>query len=91
MLLSSVTAQTPLHLKHPPPMLWLKRTLHGKVVVLLFVLLLQALGVDDVTGFDFMDPPPRAAVIRCVAAVWEEGGRTACSTCWMTLCCKVSN
>lgn len=27
---------------------------------------LQALGIDDVANFDFMDPPPRAAIIRCV-------------------------
>lgn len=26
----------------------------------------QALGVDDVVGFDFLDPPPRAAVLRAL-------------------------
>jgi HrpA-like RNA helicase len=25
---------------------------------------LKALGIDDVLGFDFMDPPPRAALLR---------------------------
>lgn len=24
----------------------------------------QAMGIDDVLGFDFMDPPPRAAILR---------------------------
>lgn len=28
------------------------------------VLQLKALGIEDVLNFDFMDPPPRAAVIR---------------------------
>lgn len=28
------------------------------------VLQLKALGVSDVLGFDFLDPPPRAAIIR---------------------------
>jgi hypothetical protein len=28
------------------------------------VLQLKALGVEDVVGFDFMDKPPRAAVVR---------------------------
>jgi hypothetical protein len=29
------------------------------------VLQLKALGVDDVVGFDFMDKPPTAAIVRC--------------------------
>jgi hypothetical protein len=38
------------------------------------VLQLKALGVEDVVGFDFMDKPPRAAVVRWVAS---SGARTA--------------
>jgi ATP-dependent RNA helicase DHX8/PRP22 len=30
------------------------------------VLQLKALGVEDVVGFDFMDKPPRAAIVRWV-------------------------
>jgi HrpA-like RNA helicase len=29
------------------------------------VLQLKALGVEDVVGFDFMDKPPTAAIVRC--------------------------
>lgn len=29
------------------------------------VLSLKAMGIEDVLGFDFMDPPPKAAIIRC--------------------------
>ena len=28
------------------------------------VLQLKALGIDDVVGFDFLDPPPRASIVR---------------------------
>ena len=28
------------------------------------MLQLKALGVEDVPGFDFMDPPPQAALLR---------------------------
>lgn len=39
------------------------------------VLQLKALGVADVAGFDFMDPPPKAAIVR-----W--GGQHAGARTW---------
>lgn len=33
------------------------------------VLQLKAMGISDVLGFDFLDPPPRAAIIR-QGGVW---------------------
>lgn len=40
----------------------------------------QALGIDDVANFDFMDPPPRAAIIRwvlCRAVCFDRLANTA--------------
>lgn len=42
------------------------------------VLQLKAMGIDDVVGFDFMDPPPQAAIIRCAAWGW-------CKACGMNI------
>jgi ATP-dependent RNA helicase DHX8/PRP22 len=37
------------------------------------VLQLKALGVSDVAGFDFMDPPPQGAVIRSLELLYALG------------------
>eukprot|EP00798_Chlamydomonas_sp_ICE-L_P016225 gene16226-22390_t len=37
------------------------------------VLQLKAMGVEDVLGFDFMDPPPRAAIIRSLELLFALG------------------
>jgi ATP-dependent RNA helicase DHX8/PRP22 len=37
------------------------------------VLQLKALGVSDVAGFDFMDPPPQGAVIRSLELLFALG------------------
>ena len=37
------------------------------------VLQLKAMGVDDVLGFDFMDPPPRGALVRAVELLYALG------------------
>ena len=37
------------------------------------VLQLKALGVDDVLHFDFMDPPPREAVVRSLELLYALG------------------
>lgn len=37
------------------------------------VLQLKALGVEDVVGFDFMDPPPKAAIVRSLELLFALG------------------
>jgi len=41
------------------------------------VLQLKAMGINDVLGFDFMDPPPRAAVIRSLELLLALGALDA--------------
>ncbi|GLC42130.1 hypothetical protein PLESTM_001294900 [Pleodorina starrii] len=37
------------------------------------VLQLKAMGIEDVLGFDFMDPPPRAAILRSLELLFALG------------------
>ncbi|KAG2440784.1 hypothetical protein HXX76_003640 [Chlamydomonas incerta] len=37
------------------------------------VLQLKAMGIDDVLGFDFMDPPPRTAILRSLELLFALG------------------
>jgi len=37
------------------------------------MLQLKAMGIDDVLNFDFLDPPPRAAVIRSLELLHSLG------------------
>lgn len=37
------------------------------------ILQLKALGIDDVLGFEFMDPPPRAAVLKALELLYGLG------------------
>jgi len=41
------------------------------------VLQLKALGVDDIVGFDFMDPPPQAALLRALELLLALGALRA--------------
>jgi len=38
------------------------------------VLLLKAMGVNDMLGFDFMDPPPVQTLINAMESLWTLGG-----------------
>ncbi|GLI64295.1 hypothetical protein VaNZ11_007516 [Volvox africanus] len=46
------------------------------------VLQLKAMGIHDVLGFDFMDPPPRAAILRSLELLYALGAldATGCLT-----------
>ncbi|GBG24565.1 ATP-dependent RNA helicase DHX8 [Hondaea fermentalgiana] len=40
------------------------------------VLMLKSLGIHDLVGFDFMDPPPPEALIRCLQQLYALGALT---------------